>query len=183
MKTVLMDLQGTLGGNPLGDITSFEFYPKVLEGLKILQDQGYRLLVITNQSRISKGLLSEEAYEIKKNQITLEAKKIGINSLEFYCCPHTGNEECTCRKPKIGLFEIADAHIKIDKDQSYMIGDMGMSDMMFAHNIGIRKILVLTGVGVGSLNEYRDTWKETSPDYIAEDFYNASVWIQSYTKK
>lgn len=75
MKTVLMDLQGTLGGNPLGDITSFEFYPKVLEGLKILQDQGYRLLVVTNQSRISKGLVSEETYEIKKNEITIEAKK------------------------------------------------------------------------------------------------------------
>ena len=179
MKTILMDLQGTLGGDPLGDISSFEFYPKVLKGLKLLVDHGYRLVVVTNQSRISKGNITKEIYEAKKNEIVLEVKKFGISDLEFYCCPHTRDDECSCKKPKTGLFEKANSYIKIDKENSYMIGDMGMSDMMFAHNIGIKKILVLTGVGAGSLNEYRDTWIKTEPNFIAEGFYEASLWLTS----
>ncbi len=183
MRAILMDLQGTLGGNPLGDITSFEFYPKVIEGLQILQAHGYRLIVVTNQSRISKGIISKEDYEKKKNEIILEAKENGIKEIQFYCCPHTDNDKCTCRKPKIGLYEEANNQNKIDIEQSYMIGDMGMSDMMFAHNIGLKKVLVLTGVGKGSLNEYRESWIDADPNYIADDFLKAALWIEKEFKE
>ncbi len=59
-----------------------------------------------------------------------------------------------------------------------MKGDMGMSDMMFAHNIGLKKVLVLTGVGKGSLNEYRESWIDADPNYIADDFLKAALWIE-----
>ncbi len=176
-KTVLMDLQGTLGGDPIGDISSFEFYPRTIEALKLLSDNSCRLIVITNQSRISKGFLSKEIYNLKVSELNSIVNRCGINDLEFYCCPHTTEEKCDCKKPKTRLFDSANAKEEINIDNCFMVGDMGKSDMVFAHNLGIRKILVLTGVGESSLNEYRPTWEITKPDYIATDFYNAVEWI------
>lgn len=175
--TILMDLQGTLGGDPMGDITSFEFYPGVLKALKRLSDCGHRLIVITNQSRISMGFISQETYNTKTQEINTIVCDNGIRPLEFYCCPHTKEDACDCKKPLLGLFDQANARAVIDKERCVMIGDMGMSDMLFAHMLGIQKILVLTGVGEGSLKDYRSTWLETEPDYIAVDFCEATTWI------
>lgn len=183
MRTVLMDLQGTLGGDPIGDITDFEFYPNVLKGLKLLQDENYRLVVVTNQSKISKNIITISNYEAKKSNLFKEAKENGIDNLEFYCCPHSKSVRCTCRKPNIGLFDEANKIKKIDIEKSYMIGDMRMFDMLFAHNIGLKKILVLTGVGEGSLNEFRHTWQGIETDYIAEDFFEAAIWIKENSRE
>ena len=65
----------------------------------------------------------------------------------------------------------------IDIKKSYVIGDMGMSDMVLAKNIGAKGVLVLTGVGKGSLNEFRHTWKDVEASYIAEDVFEATKWI------
>lgn len=177
MKTVFMDLQGTLGGDPLGDISSFSFFPRALDGLKLLQEKGYRLVVVTNQSRIAKGLLTVEAFHEKKDAVIEEAKNFDVDLSDFYFCPHAKNDGCLCKKPKTGLYEqaLADAHICLEK--SYMVGDMGLSDMLFAHRLGLKKILVLTGVGEGSCTSYRKTWKETEPEFVARDFYEAACWI------
>lgn len=177
MKTVFMDLQGTLGGNPIGDISDFEFYPRALEALKLLFNHGCRLIVITNQSRIAKGYLTMETYESKRQKIVATAEAYGIDNLEFYCCPHRNEDNCKCKKPKTELFNQANEKEAIDKETSYMIGDMGMSDMLFAHNLKIKKALVLTGVGQGSLNEYRSTWQETEAEYVGSDIYEAATWI------
>ncbi len=176
-RTILMDLQGTLGGDPMGDITSFEFFPRAINALKALSNRDCRLIVLTNQSRISKGFITNEIFELHKENIVTAAKANGISQLEFYCCPHTSAENCQCKKPNTGLFENANLKEAINKDHCFMVGDMGMSDMLLAHNLGIRKILVLTGVGEGSLNEYRSTWDMTEPDFVASDIYEAAMWI------
>jgi histidinol phosphatase-like enzyme len=61
----------------------------------------------------------------------------------------------------------------IDLHNSYVIGDMGASDMLLAKNIGAKGILVLTGVGKGSLHEYRYTWEDYEAYYIAENVWEA----------
>ncbi len=176
-KTIFMDLQGTLGGDPMGDITSFDFYPRALDALKALSVEGCRMIVVTNQSRIAKGIITKEIYASKQAEIEKMVHENGIDALEFYCCPHNSVDDCACKKPKTEFFERANAIEYIDKANCYMIGDMGMSDMLFAHNLGISKVLVRTGVGQGSLDAYRSTWASTEPEFIANDMYDAAMWI------
>ena len=65
----------------------------------------------------------------------------------------------------------------IELSKSYVVGDMGMSDMVLANNIGAKGVLVLTGVGYGSLDEYRHTWKDVNANYIADNVLEAVKWI------
>jgi len=175
--TVIMDLQGTLGGDPMGDVSNFEFYPRTIEALKLLSSTNCRLIIITNQSRISKGFIDSIFFNNKVSELISILKRNGIDPIEFYYCPHTTEDNCDCKKPKTKLFETANAKDEINIDNCYMIGDMGKSDMLFAHNLGIKKVLVLTGLGDSSLKDYRHTWEITTPDYIATDIYSAVEWI------
>lgn len=65
----------------------------------------------------------------------------------------------------------------IDLKNSFVVGDMASSDIIMANNIGAKGILVLTGVGQGSLNEFRHTWSEYEADYIAENVLDAVEWV------
>lgn len=164
---IIFDLQGTLGGEAIGDIRSFEFYDGVLESLKRVTH--HRLMVMTNQSHIAKGEFSLEIYYHHEKRL----KDLLLNNLtpmEFYCCPHINDDHCACKKPKTGMYEKARAIGPMD--DLYMIGDMGKSDMMFGEAIGAYKILVLTGVGQGSLMEFRHTWT-TDADFIADNVQDA----------
>lgn len=161
--SIIFDLQGTLGGEAIGDIRNFTFYSGVLESLKKVVH--HRLMVMTNQSHIGKGHFSIASY----NQHEKRLKDQLVNNftpMEFYSCPHTTEDQCACKKPKTGMYEKAKALGPIE--DLYMIGDMGKSDMMLGENIKAYKILVLTGVGRGSLNEFRHTWP-TEADFVAKD--------------
>ena len=105
----------------------------------------------------------------------------GVYINEVYCCPHGKHDNCDCKKPKTGLVKQANFHKKLGKN-TYIIGDMGMSDMKLGQVIGAKKVLVLTGAGEGSLNEYRHTWENVNPDYIAKDMLDAASWICSQEK-
>lgn len=66
----------------------------------------------------------------------------------------------------------------IDISKSYAIGDMGKNEVVMAHHAGAKSILVLTGAGVGSLNEFRETWKDYEADYIADNVLEAVKSIE-----
>ncbi|MGG3915892.1 HAD hydrolase-like protein [Rossellomorea vietnamensis] len=65
------------------------------------------------------------------------------------------------------------------KTKTVFIGDVGSTDMLAAHTVGAMKVLVLTGWGQGSLNQYRDNWAEVEPDYVAENLLDAVKWVIS----
>lgn len=75
------------------------------------------------------------------------------------------------------MVDTACKDFEIDLKNSYVVGDMGMSDMVLARNIGAKGILVLTGVGKGGLNEYRYTWQEIEPSFIADNLLDAAKYI------
>ena len=78
---------------------------------------------------------------------------------------------------KPGMLYQAKDEFNIKLDKSYIIGDMGASDMKVAEKVDAGKILVLTGVGKGSLNEYRNSWENIYPDFIAENVLEGVKWI------
>jgi histidinol-phosphate phosphatase family protein len=178
-SAVFLDLQGTLGGEGLGDIRDFTFYPFAIPAIKMLNDSGLLAIVVTNQTRIARGMYSYE-YFLGRMATLKEELKSGEAWLDaVYCCPHLPEDGCSCMKPKPGLLLKAQKDFNLDLSHCYVIGDRGDWDMVLASNAGCQGILVRTGLGEGSLGEYRYTWADVNPDFIADDILHAVKWITS----
>lgn len=169
-----IDFQGTLGGSGTDDIKSLDFYPFSISAIKTLNTSNVLVIGITNQSNISKGKLTWTDYYEKLTLLKSQMAEQGAHFDAVYCCPHTNSDKCKCKKPLMGLIGKACNDFNIDVINSYVIGDMGMSDMLLAKNIGAKGILVLTGVGIGSLNEYRHTWADYEAYYVANNVLEAA---------
>ena len=172
-KAIFYDLQGTLGGEATADVNLFEPYPFAKEALALVKQKGYINVIITNQSRIGKGLLPLEVYEKTQERILRYFNSDGVLIDDFLFCPHTGADNCNCKKPKTGLIDQSAAKYGIDLSQSFVIGDMGKNEIVLAHNAGCKGILVLTGGGKDSLGKFRDTWKDHEADMVEENVLEA----------
>ena len=121
----------------------FEFLPGAINAIKILNQKGYFVIVITNQQGIGKGLFSVETLdEIHKNMQN-ELKKKDAKIDKIYFCPHLESEKCNCRKPKPGMFLQAIKENNIDIDKSIAIGDSN-TDAFAAKAARIKKIYNVT---------------------------------------
>ena len=176
-RAVFFDLQGTLGGEGLGDVRDFELYPFAADAVRLVNESGFLAIIMTNQSHIGKGLFSYQEYEERMSDIKASLEQQGAFVDAVYCCPHTRDDDCDCKKPLPGLVERAVRDFGINVSESYVIGDMGAADMKLAEICGAKGILVLTGVGKGSMGEFRHTWAEVEPVYIGKDVLEAVEWI------
>jgi histidinol-phosphate phosphatase family protein len=172
-----IDFQGTLGGGGLDDIRSLKLFPFAAEAVKLLNRRGILAIGVTNQSHIAKGELTRDEYNAGLQTLHNELSHGGARLDAVYCCPHTDADNCSCRKPRRGMIDSARRDFAIDLAGSYVIGDMGASDMVLAHNVGAKGILVLTGVGRGSLGEFRFLWQDIEPYFIADDILAAAKRI------
>ena len=172
-----IDFQGTLGGGGTDDIRSLVLFPFSAEAIRELNVHGVLVIGITNQSHISKGELTWDEYNEKLKSLKGELYLGNAHFDAGYCCPHMDSDHCGCKKPLTGMVDAACKDFTIDLKNSYVIGDMGMSDMVLARNIGAKGILVLTGVGKGSLGEYRHTWQDTEPYFVADNLLAAADYI------
>ena len=103
---------------------------------------GYEIVIITNQSGIGRGYYSENDFTNLTNWMINEFKKNNVNILKVYYCPHTPDENCNCRKPKIGMIQQSLNDFNIDLENSWLIGDK-KSDIETAINANIsNKILI-----------------------------------------
>lgn len=117
------------------------------EAVKWLNDQGYLVIVVTNQAGIARGYYTEEEYLCLMDWMNEELRRRGAHIDAFYYCPHHPTEgigpyrlECRCRKPAPGLLEQALAEWEIDTVHSLVIGDRH-SDLLAAGAVGIRGVL------------------------------------------
>ena len=153
-KIAFLDRDGTINVEKqyLYKIDDFEFLPGVVSGLKSLQDNGYLLVVVTNQSGIARGLYTEKDLEILHNWMLYELKRQGVNISKIYYCPHYSNavikkykKVCKCRKPKTGLFWQAISELgqeyDIDIENSVAIGDKER-DLAICEEISIKGYLL-----------------------------------------
>ncbi len=172
-KALFWDLQGTLGGDAVASINTFEPYPFSKEALSLAKNNGYKNIIITNQSKIGKGILSAEVYDREANRILSFFNSDGILIDEFLCCPHTSEDNCDCKKPKPRLMWQCAKKYDLDIQKCFVIGDMGKNEIVMAHNAGCKGVLVLTGGGKRSLGEFRHTWADHEADIIAENALEA----------
>lgn len=131
-KAVFLDRDGTINveKNYLHKIEDFEFLVGAIDGMKILQDVGFKLIIITNQSGIARGYYTENDFKILNNWMVAEIEKYSVRIDAVYYCPHLPDAQiikyrvaCNCRKPKLGLYEQAVKELSVDINHSWTIGD------------------------------------------------------------
>ena len=144
-KAAFFDRDGTINveKNYLYKVEDFEFIKGIPELIKKYNDEGYVVIVVTNQAGIARGYYTEEDMNILHRYINEQLAKIGAHIDAFYFCPHhpdiTG--ECNCRKPKTGMLEKAIQEWNIDVNQSILYGDKPW-DIEAGEKCGIRSIYV-----------------------------------------
>lgn len=131
-KAVFLDRDGTINVDKdyLYKIEDFEFLPGVVESLRSLQDAGFKLIIITNQSGIARGYYTEADYQKLNDWMLQTLESSGVHIDAVYYCPHHPNAavaryrvNCSCRKPKLGMFEQAVSDFSLDLEKCYSIGD------------------------------------------------------------
>jgi len=181
MKYVFIDRDGVINADPgsrtkHGYVTEwkdFHFLPGVPEAMKILTDNGYKSVIISNQQCVGKGYLREEVLEELTLKMIEEIKKNGGGVVKVYYCPHLKEENCLCRKPKEGLFLKAKEEFKIEHFQDkFYIGD-SKHDVEAGKKAGLKTVLVLSG---NSKREDIPKWK-IKPDHICENLLEAAQFI------
>lgn len=174
---VFLDLGGTLGDQGAEGIHGFALYPVATEAIRLLSAAGYLTIVVTNQSRIARGQFDTAAFDAFVAALQVELARNGASIDGVYICPHASGSGCGCRKPEPGLLmRAADDH-RIQLRASTLVGDVGAWDVVAARRAGCRAVLVRTGWGEGSLNEYRGLWGDHEADHVAADVLGAARWI------
>jgi len=154
----------------------FKIIHGVIEGLKKMQDMGYKLIIITNQAGIGLGYYTKEDFFRVNSRMLKELSKNGIMIHKIYFCPHSEADNCNCRKPRTGMFEKAKQDLKIIMERSFTIGDRTI-DILAGKNTGTKTILVKTGYG-GNDGKY-----EVEADFTAKDLVEAAEWIKKIEGK
>ncbi len=148
MKAVFLDRDGTLIDDPgfLGDPALVRLLPGVAEAVVRLERLGFLRIVITNQSGIGRGLLSEQQLAAVHREIERQLALAGASIDGWYHCPHLPTDGCDCRKPGTALHRRAAAEFGVDLGSSWCIGDRP-GDVDAALPLGAGAILVETGEG------------------------------------
>ena len=156
----------------IADPRKLEFIPQSVKALKNIPRE-YLKIVISNQSGIGRGYFTARQVDFFNRVLLERLKKKGAYIDKIYYCSHKPEDNCNCRKPKTGLFELARRQYGIDFARSWMIGDKS-SDILAGKNIGAKTILVLTGYG----GRENDSISPTA-DYTAKNLFEAVEIIRS----
>lgn len=183
-KAVLLDRDGTINEEVgyLDHPDRFKLLPRVGEAIRLLNRNGIKAVIVTNQSGVARGYFPETMV-LKVHQKMADLLKDERAYLDgIYYCPHHPDvgeppyrQRCGCRKPETGLVDFAIKELNIDCSLSYSVGDR-MIDVEFGHRVKAKSILVLTGYGREEWDLKRDRWTVT-PDHVAQDLFEAVQWI------
>ncbi|MGA2150846.1 MAG: D-glycero-beta-D-manno-heptose 1,7-bisphosphate 7-phosphatase [Geobacteraceae bacterium] len=154
-RAVFLDRDGTINVERefLHRPAEFEFIPGAPQAIRLLNDAGFLVIVVTNQSGVARGYYDESAIIRLHRHLDAELASIGAAIDGYYFCPHhpaysTGShgKSCGCRKPQAGMLLKAANDFSLDLASSYLIGDK-LADVEAGLNAGCRPILVRTGYG------------------------------------
>ena len=183
-KAVFLDRDGTINEEVgyVNHIDRFSLLPRVEPAIRLLNERGLKAVVVTNQSGVARGYFPESLIHQVHEKMEALLREKGAHLDGIYYCPHHPEvgrppyrQRCRCRKPETGLIEEAVRQLGIDCSKSYMVGDRG-KDVEFAHRMGARGILVLTGYGRGEWEYGQSQWGKR-PHHVAWDLFDAVQWI------
>jgi histidinol-phosphate phosphatase family protein len=191
MKAVLLDRDGVI--NPLvyhedaGIIdapftaSQFEVLPRVPEAIRLLNDLGLKVAIVSNQPGIAKGHLKPELLKHFESTILTAIQNVGGRIDQIYYCLHHPQakipelrQSCRCRKPEIGLLEQAARDLDASLEQCYMIGD-GLPDLQAGTRAGCRTVFV--GRWKCEICQLAEG-EHVHPYFVAKDLWEAAHLIQ-----
>ena len=179
-RAVFLDRDGTIIEDVgyIGERSRVRFLPGASQAIKSLNENGFGVIVVTNQSGVARGYFTEEMVQELNRYIREALAEQGAHIDMFYYCPHhidgviaEYRRECYCRKPNPGMIEVAVGDFGINLEDSFVIGDKA-SDIEAGHRAGCRTVL-LTGA------DPPDTKEEIimMADHVTPDLYRAVEWL------
>lgn len=174
---VFLDRDGTICEEVgyLNHISRLNVFPFAAAAIRRLNEAHIPVIVVSNQAGISRKIIPEALVKETHRRITEELARHGARIDGFYYCPHSRQDQCTCRKPLPGLLEQAAREHHFAVEQSYVVGDRYV-DVELGQRAGGRGVLVLTGYGRGEYELHSEEWPR-QPDYVAENLAAAVEMI------
>jgi D-glycero-D-manno-heptose 1,7-bisphosphate phosphatase len=168
-RAVFLDRDGTLAEEVgyVNHLSRFRLFPFAAAAIRRLNQAGWLVIVVTNQSGVARGYFPEELVRQVNERMVFELAGAGARVDAVYYCPHRAEDDCDCRKPRPGMLERAALDHGLRLPGCYLVGDL-YADLEMAHRENCRSILVLTGYGRGEYEWHRGSWPR-QPDYVAED--------------
>jgi D,D-heptose 1,7-bisphosphate phosphatase len=174
---VFLDRDGTILRD-VGYLCSqeqIEILHGVPEAIRLLKEKGYKIVVVTNQSAVARGRLSEKQLKQIHEEVRAQLARAGATLDAVYYCPHHPSEGvtayrvlCDCRKPNTGMIRRASEELGLEPARSYVVGDQA-TDMELAARVGA------TGVWIcDSAKAQKDVAGGTR---VARDLWDAAQWI------
>jgi heptosyltransferase-2 len=175
--TVFLDRDGTLNYDPgyLKIAADLKLLAGVGPALARLKKVGAKLVVVTNQSGVGRGILTLKDLEAihARLQGLLEQEDVALDAIYF--CPHHPDDGCRCRKPNVGMVERAVSELQLDFRRFYLIGDHAR-DIQLAHRVGAKSVL-LTPAPVDAQSLETLKTKQAMPNAMAKSMAEAVDWI------
>ena len=181
---IFLDRDGTISEEVgyVDMVEKFSIYTFSSKAIKKLNDLGIKVIVVTNQAGIAKGLYTEETLHSIHEKMREILKKEGARIDAVYYCPHhpegkivSYRLDCDCRKPKNGLLLKASRELNLNLKDCFIVGDK-IRDIKAGSSLGIKSILVLTGYGKEDLETINSNDSE-KPDFVTENLLEASEII------
>ena len=183
---VFLDRDGVLVEDVdlLATISQIKILPGVAEALTKLRKANFKLIVVSNQAIVARGLITEKAVEEIHSEINRHLAENGVSIDAFYFCPHHPKATlekyrvvCECRKPRPGLLFQATREQQIDLQKSFMVGDR-ITDVIAGAKAGCRTILVQTGQhGAAPIETAEPLDNSIQPDWTCANLREAADWI------
>lgn len=168
----------------LGDPERLVIYSFAAEAVRMINDAGRLVIVVTNQAGVARGLFTEDDVRRVNNVLLDHLTRAGARVDGIYYCPHHPEHgeppyrvSCECRKPQPGMLLRAAREHGIDLGASWLITDR-YREIPMAHGVGARGALVLTGFGQRDFDKLQHDWTQP-PDLIAPDLIHAVTRILS----
>ncbi|MEP6573563.1 MAG: HAD-IIIA family hydrolase, partial [Gemmatimonadota bacterium] len=167
------DRDGTIIRNAhyLADPEGVVLLPNAAQGLRKLRSLGLKLVILSNQSGIGRGMFDRRQLDLVHGRLESLLRKESIELDGAYYCPHAPGDDCDCRKPGVGLARQAAEALGLDLHRSVVVGD-GQGDIDLGRALGVPAIGVVTQ-GDGAVTE-----KLRGADYVVADLLEAAVIIE-----
>ena len=174
-RAIFLDRDGTMAGDVhyCSRPEDFELFPNTAKAIGLLNQDGFKVIVVTNQSGIARGYFTEDTLAKIHRKMKGELAKEGAYVDAIYYCPHHPDDNCDCRKPKPKLVVQAAREHDIDLEHSFVVGDLQM-DIDLGKIVGCPTILISDQSSVNN--------RQSKPDAIAPDLLEAAQVILEWGK-
>ena len=171
---VFLDRDGTINRDVqyCSRMEDFELLPGAGEAIRLLNENGLKVVVVTNQSGITRGYFSVENLKSIHKKMLRELAGYDAHVDAIYYCPHHPVDDCACRKPKPYLLLRAAKELDLELRKSFMIGN-SLSDIEAGRKAGCTTILI---------NHNVKNYMDTSADYMCGNIFEAIKWILRMVK-